>query len=59
MVEFIIKGEIEEDFNLHANQWQDALCPAGMECIQPKGFGISHLDIIVCRREALPVRDSI
>src|SRR5262245_27289548 len=47
LVEFLIRGEPDEDFGLHVGQYAEALVPAGVACEIPAGFGKTHLDLLV------------
>ncbi len=47
MIEFIIRGERDEDFGLHVGTWREALRPEHLPCEHPPGFGIQHIDIVV------------
>ena len=46
-IEFILRGNQDEDFNLHVSQWPEALRPDGMEWSQPAGFVKEHLHVVV------------
>ena len=47
MVEFIIRGGPDNDFDLGASQWPEALRPADVPAVQLPGFGKSNIDIEV------------
>lgn len=47
MIEFIISGKKDEDFNLHFDTWRKALRPLHIPVEHSPGFGIEHLRIVV------------
>jgi hypothetical protein len=47
LVEFIIRGGPENDFDLSANQWAEALRPMDASAVQLPGFGQNNIDIEV------------
>lgn len=47
MAEFIIRGEPDEDFGLHASRSAEALVPRGFSCDVPNGFGRTTFDLHV------------
>ena len=44
-IEYIIRGDPDACFGLHASLWPEALQPSGFVPQQRPGFGVEHLDI--------------
>jgi hypothetical protein len=47
LIEFIIRGGPNNDFDLHAGQWSDALRPVDGSVRHSAGFGQNNIDIEV------------